>query len=396
MTVSANTETARDRMKARKQLFVDAIRREKKPKRVPILANIFTWKVCDSKYKLSEALYDYDIMYKIVCEHHEKYDFDLYCDMGARNRVRFSDVFGKDCYLIDDENYGLNYPDASSVADAEDYPTLLEKGLVRYYFENALPRKYRLTDTQDIIGRFGPAAREYKKIFEYTAKVNRQYNEVYGVPVYGGIFPEFPLDTLFKAIRGMKGLSIDLRRNIKYVEQALEMIDDYFFPPVKKGLENFVDRDEAVFAGRGTSLVHTVLNRTQFEKYQWPYIKKFADLLKEHNLIGTLYMEGSIDQFYDYLQDLPKGHIGLMIEIDDPVKVKEKLPNVTVMGGFPSYYLGKASVEQCLDKAKELIDLMAYDGNFIFTTDKMLSYPSDAKPENFIALNRFLKEYAVF
>ncbi|MFZ7133339.1 MAG: uroporphyrinogen decarboxylase family protein [Eubacteriales bacterium] len=383
-------------IKERKQLFVDAIRQKKKPKRIPILSNVFTWKIVDSEFKLSEALYDFDKMYKLVCDHHEKYNFDVYSDMGARNRIRFSDVFGKDCYIIDDEKYGLNYLDSNSIADADDYPTLIEKGLVKYYFENALSRKYGLKDTQNIINRFGPAAQEWSKMLEYGKRIKKQYNEVYGVPDYGGIFPEFPLDTLFKAIRGMKGLALDLRRNTYYMEQALEMIDDYFFPPVKKSLESYVDIDSAVFAGRGTSLVHTMLNPKQFEKYQWPYIKRFADMLAENNLIGTIFMEGSIDLLYDYLQDLPKGHIGLIIEQDDPYKVKEKLPNVTVVGGFPSYYLGRLSVDKCLDKAKEFVDKMSYDGNYIFTTDKMLSYPSDAKPENFLALNKFLKEYGVF
>lgn len=387
---------ARQQMRERKQLFIDTVRREKKPKRVPILANTFTWKVCDSQYKLSEALYDFDIMFELVCQHHEKYGFDLYSELGSRNRVRFSDVFGKDCYIIDDETYGVNYPDSASVADPEDYPALLEKGLVKYYFENALPRKYGLTDREDIIKRFGPAARELIAVQQYNARIKKQYNEVYGVPDYGGVVPEFPLDTLFKAIRGMKGFCIDMRRHTRYLEQSLEMIDDHFFPPVKKALENHVEREDAVFAGRGISLVHTVLNRKQFEKYHWPYIKRFADILQEKNLVGTLFMEGSIEQFYDYFQELPKGHIGLIIEQDDPVKVKEKLPNVTVIGGFPSYYLGRASVDECIDKAKEFIDLMAYDGNYIFTTDKMLSYPSDAKSENFLALNNFLKEYAVF
>ncbi|MFZ7134258.1 MAG: uroporphyrinogen decarboxylase family protein [Eubacteriales bacterium] len=394
-----STETsAHSLMKERKQLFVDAVRQEKKPKRVPILANTWTWKICDSPYKFSEAIYDYDIMYKIVCDHHEKYDFDLYSEDGGRNKLLLTDVFGKDCcYIIDDKNYGINYPDTASIADEEDYPAFLEKGLVKYYFENAICRKYGLTDAQDAISRFGPAALEFVKMNEFSARVKKQFNEVYGVPDWSPIFPEFPCDTLFKAVRGMKGFSIDLRRNTRYVEQSLEMIDDYFFPPLKKRLEKCKEMDSVVFSGgRGTSLVHTVLNPKQFEKYHWPYIKRYVDLVAKNDLTCTLFMEGSIELLYDYLQDIPKGHVGLVIEQDDPVKVKEKLPNITVVGGFPTHYLGKESVEKCLDKAKEIIDKMAYDGNYIFTSDKMLSYPSDARTENFKALNKFLKEYAVF
>jgi hypothetical protein len=269
-------------------------------------------------------------------------------------------------------------------------------------FDTSLHRvtAYKLDNinhTQDVIGRFGPAAKEWLKILDYKARIKKQFHEVYGVPDWHSYNPEIPCDTLFKAIRGMKGFSIDLRRNTRYVEQALEMIDAYFFPPVKKIMENIGDPDDLVFpGGRVTSLVHTVLSPKQFEKYYWPYLKRWGDLLVQHDLIGSLFMEGGIEGLYDYLQELPKGHIALLVEQCDVVQAKKLLPNLTITGGFPTYLLGNGTPEQCVDKAKELIDAMAGDGNYIFTADKMLSFRNDAKSENFVAINQFLKEYAVF
>lgn len=51
----------------RVQLYKDAAR-HKKTSRVLNLANIWTWKICDSGYKLSEALFDYNKMEDIVCK----------------------------------------------------------------------------------------------------------------------------------------------------------------------------------------------------------------------------------------------------------------------------------------------------------------------------------------
>lgn len=381
-------------MKERKQFFVDAVRQKKKPKKVPNLSNTYTWKICDSPYKFSEVLYDYDKMFEVECAHHEKYDFDLYASHGGRNTPAFGDQFGKGHgYVISDENYVIQCLDSRSLVSEEEYPILLEKGLDKYYFENCLARKYGLTDTQDAISRFVPAAKERLKINEYLKKTSKHFKEVYGLPDRSVFGPEFPCDTLFQTIRGMKGFSVDLRRNTYYMEQALEMIDDYYFPALKKRIESAKEEDSVVFSGgRGVSMVHTVLNPKQFEKYHWPFIKRYVDLVAENDLTCGMFMEGRIDMFFDYLQDLPKGHVSLQIEQTDAALAKKKLPNLTITGGFPVHFLGNVSVQETLDKAKEVVDTLAYDGNFIFCTDKMLSYPNDAKSENLLALNNFLKE----
>lgn len=384
-------------LEERKAMIRHAVKGDEKPKRVPLLANTFSWPVVDSKYKLSEAIYDWDIAFEVTCQHHEKYEFDLYSCEGSRNDLRFSDAFAKEkCYFIDDATYGINYPDSASIADAEDYPTFIEKGLVKYYFENALTRKYGLTDVEDIIERFGVAIEAFKMRMEYTKRITKQLAEGYGVPIWSSIYPEFPCDTIFKAIRGMKGFSIDLRRNPGRIEETLPVVDAHFYPLLLKGLDNYDPDGPYVHAGRGTSLVHTVLNKKQFEKYQFPYLKRFAEELSRRGLTGTLFMEGSIDHIIDCFQDMPDHCLALQIETTAPELVKDKLPNLTLQGGFNSYTLGRGTKEECINEAKRLIDRCAGDGRFIFTADKMLSFPGDANPENMKAINDFLKEYAVY
>ena len=73
--------------KYRKALIQNAIRRGPKPQRIPTFSNAWTWKFIDAGYSLRECLYDYDKAYDAVCEHHEKYEMDLYIDMGARNPI---------------------------------------------------------------------------------------------------------------------------------------------------------------------------------------------------------------------------------------------------------------------------------------------------------------------
>ena len=48
-----------------------------------------------------------------------------------------------------------------------------------------------------------------------------------------------------------------------------------------------------------------------------------------------------------------------------------------------------------VDYARKLIDELAYDGGYIFSTVKMLSFPQDAKRENLKAVCDFVYEYQI-
>ncbi len=51
--------------KERIQLFKTATTGKKKPDRVPIFSNMWSWKIFDAGYQLSEALNDYEILKKL-------------------------------------------------------------------------------------------------------------------------------------------------------------------------------------------------------------------------------------------------------------------------------------------------------------------------------------------
>ncbi len=65
------------------EVVLGAVRDDKRPIRIPLYSNVFTWKICDAGYTMREATQDYDVMFDAVCQHHEKYHFDLYQDFGT-------------------------------------------------------------------------------------------------------------------------------------------------------------------------------------------------------------------------------------------------------------------------------------------------------------------------
>lgn len=382
--------------KYRKKLVQDAIRHDVKPERVPVFSNVWTWKFLDAGYSLRDCLYDYDKAYDAVCEHHEKYEMDLYIDMGARNPVKVTDCYGESLYVIDDEKNYMNIRDFA-LMEEDDYDSFLRDGCIKYFFERAVPARYGITDREEMIRKYGLAAHAYQDFLAFNKRVSNQYTNVYGVPSIGLGKPNTPMDFMFNGMRGMKGTSMDMRKRPEKLEAALEMLDEFLYPAVVNAFKNYDPEDDryALFA-RITSLAHTMMNRKQFGKYSWPFYQKFCQDVADRGWYGWLFFEGSVDHIAEYLREIPEGHFALLIEQGDPVELKKKLPNLTICGGYPVELLQNGTKQECLDHAKRLIDEMAYDGNYIFSTDKMMSFPQDGKGENFKAVIDFVKDYGRF
>lgn len=105
-----------------------------------------------------------------------------------------------------------------------------------------------------------------------------------------------------------------------------------------------------------------------------------------------IFLEGDWTRFVDYLYELPQG-TRLWMEYGDPKVFKEKLGKKMVLGGFyPITLLGTGTKEQCIDKAKELLDILAPGGNYFFIFDKSALNPNDINPENYVAVLEYVIE----
>ena len=98
------------KLEERMQLFRMETAHEEAP-RVPVLSNFWSWKIHDSGYKLSEALFDPEILKSSMYTFHEKYNFDSYYETNYRNPLFVSRAMGNVNYIIDDEKNALTYLD---------------------------------------------------------------------------------------------------------------------------------------------------------------------------------------------------------------------------------------------------------------------------------------------
>ncbi len=380
----------------RKQLYQDAIRRGPKPDRVPIFSNVWTWKFLDAGYSLRDCIYNFDNMFDATCEHHEKYEMDLYIDYGTRNPLIVTDCYGPSQYKIDDEKNYISFNDFC-LMDEDDYDVFLQDGVIKFFFERGVPKRYGITDPEDMIVKYGKAAHVYQQLTSYQSRISNQFIENYGVPNIGMGKPLPPIDYMINGMRGLTGTAMDMRRQPEKLDAALNLLDEFLYPAVQSSFAKYdPDSDKYAMFARITSLAHTMLNPKQFVKYGFPFYKKFCEDVAARDWCAWMFFEGSSAHLFDILRDIPEGHFAFMIEQDDPVVVKKALPNLTVCGGFDNTLLQNGTKEQCIDRAKKMVDELAYDGRYIFASAKMMSYPQDGKGENYQAVIDFVKQYGKF
>ena len=365
----------------RVQLFKDAIAL-KQPARTPNMSNFFTWKICDSDYSFRDAIYDYDVMKQVVVDFHNRYDFDAYMDLGTRNPIRVTDALGGGSHCLNEEGTGINVVD-DVLIQPEEYEAFAAdpKAFSRKCFQ----RKYPNVNSMMMMQAIG----EYMQFGKYagtmTQTMARQYERPTVFDMPGAML--CPTEFFTNGIRGLKGLSIDMRRHKEPLKAALDAYFEYFiYPNFKAQLQ----KDSSVYVTDFYTalLSYSIMSPQQFEKFYWPYLKKMVDEVVEADKTMLMFCESTMIRFKDFFQEIPKGHVVLQMELDDLFEVREALPDACLCGGLSTDLLSRGTAEECVDTAKRLIDGMG-DG-FILSQNRMMSFANDCKRENMLAVNEYI------
>ena len=250
------------------QLFRDCAA-WRKPERVPFLANIVTWKIIDSGYKFSEALHDYDIMGKCVTNFLDKYNVDVLTDTGVRNPMRIPEAIGESYYYVNDEAEALGVH-AYSLCEKQELAELAQD-TDKFVWEKMLPRKFpnfQHLKKED----FQRALDEQLAFNNYTAGITKVVREQYGLPALTSLkcgFPNAGVEEMFSMVRGIRGLSLDMRRNPDDLLACIHAYEKKTLDPVIEKVyasEDGPDPDACFDLGI-MLLAHTVMSESQWEKF---------------------------------------------------------------------------------------------------------------------------------
>ncbi|NTW71781.1 MAG: uroporphyrinogen decarboxylase [Eubacteriaceae bacterium] len=333
----------------------------------------------------------------LVAEAADKICQDLYSDInpfgGALRYPSFYTALKSQSFVMGSNGF-IQHPEVIGMLP-EEYDYLIEKPLDCLY-EKVLTRQFKALDLKDPINTmlsFTKGVMAFGQDFGTTGSIIGALNEKYGYyggGIFDGGFTEAPADFLADQLRSFKGFVMDMRRMGDKVLDACEAL----YPIVReKGMPKEITNNGSVFFPLH---MPTFMREKDFATYWWPSFKKLIHEYASLGIHSTLFCEDDWTRYTEYLYELPVD-TRLMFEYGDARKIKDKLGRKHIITGFyPVTLLKIGTKQQCIDKAKEYIDILAPGGKYMFSLDKQPLDIDDINVENYQAVAEFVRDYAVY
>lgn len=363
----------------------------KEPDRVPIFFPTETWLASYTGYTVQQIIYDYNKMIKAIEKSIQEYQWDCVWGVGSIWPAQIFDAVGRLDYAASGSAFQV--PDESYMTP-EEYPELIADPYT-FIVEKIMPRRcpeLAKTSPRNAIA-LGKGASAFALFRSQMGAVAKGWLQAFGIPllVSGKTHPPFDMVSY---CRGLKGLLLDTKRHPDLVKEACEallpisikyaMISHRVTPGGFSTV--FVPPDAAI-----------LLSPSSFEKFYWPTFSKLMEAICEKDYNAFMMLEGNWEPYFDFLAQLPKGKIIAWMESTDMEKAKAVIgKTMCIAGDIPCALLGYGTEKEVIQYTRNLIDKMAPGGGFIVCSDKEMISHNDAKPENLLAVTKFVKEYGVY
>jgi len=375
----------------RNRNFID-VYEGRMPKKIPIAINIDGAAALEYAGKnLILDQYSADEMIEAMDYTNGLFDTDLVVGFSSR-LPSFYKILGAKNYVMGGDGF-MQHPNINGI-EPEDYDELIkdpvkvcwEKVIPKFYTELAKPAPYNMiallkmhVSMKNIMGKIGPA----------SAHIAAKYGKV--TQKFSGKRTRAPFDLLADTFRSFTGISIDIRR---YPQKVLEACEALLPLVLKMGIPTGKP-SKTIRVGIALHMP-TFMREKDFAKFWWPTYKRMVEYIMEAGYGVSMFCEDDWMRYLDYLKELPAG-CDMQFEYGEPKVIKQKLGDRHIIQGlYPISLLRTGNVQEVERKAKELIDILAPGGNYIFNLDKGVLRASDAKVENLQTLLKCIREYGVY
>ena len=172
-----------------------------------------------------------------------------------------------------------------------------------------------------------------------------------------------PFDAMSDALRGMRGIMIDIMRRPAKLLAAEDKL-------ARLELEFAINTCKATGMDRAFLPLHRgsdgFMSLKQFEALYWKQLKHVLVTLVENGITPIVFYEGCWDQRLEYLAELPKGKTVGWFQSSDIFKVKEIVGDtMCIVGGMPNSLLRAGPAEEVRAHTKRLCETVGKGGGFM-------------------------------
>jgi len=279
----------------------------------------------------------------------------------------------------------------------EDYPAFIENPMA-CITNSILPRLHANLEGGGMKAATAIARAMTFEQYKRYDFFNKLYEVSYekAVPLYYGSMFYAPFDMMGDLLRGIRQISIDVRKRPELVEQACKVLTDLMIDYIRTSFPV----PEGGFP-LTCSWVHLppMINPKQFERFFWPGFKKVCDTLASDGYNIYIHFQGdySDGKYYDYYSELPEHQMMIAVEKQNFKQTLDTIGKKHLIScSYPISNLASLSKEQCVDKAAELLDIGMENGNFYFGFDKPPFTLSDGTPDKIKAVLNYVRENGTY
>ena len=214
---------------------------------------------------------------------------------------------------------------------------------------------------------FGEAVQAVARGIERAVKNHRRMAELgWSDGFLAGPVLTAPFDMMSDALRGMRGIMLDMMRQPEKLLVAQDKV-------ARVQLEHAVASAKMMGATRAFLPLHRgsdgFMSLKQFENMYWKQLKETLEQLVDSGITPVVFYEGCWDQRLEYLAELPKGKTVGWFQSSDIFKVKEVLGDtMCIVGGMPNSLLKAGPVEAIRERTQRVCEVVGKGGGFMMCT----------------------------
>ncbi|MBU5302223.1 uroporphyrinogen decarboxylase family protein [Eubacterium callanderi] len=308
--------------------------------------------------------------------------------LGTPRYPAYLTLLGAKTYVMGDSGF-MQHPEVMGM-EPEDYDDFI-KSPRDFIIEIVFPKLFTNWGKDSVSRALSFAGallahNDYQNKHAAIVKKLREKYTFYTPPIgsLGGVTA--PFDYLADFLRGFTGITKDIKRCPEKIAEACDAVLPFLF---EKGLPANPHKYGQTFMPLHMA---TYLRNKEFDKFYWPSFHRLVEALHDAGQPCYIFCEADWTRYLDYLWELPEG-TRFCFEYGDPQTIKDKLGKKHILSGlYPVTYLKTATKQECVDKAKELIDIMAPGGNYIFNFDKNPFVMSDVNLDNYKAVLEYVAQ----
>jgi hypothetical protein len=230
---------------------------------------------------------------------------------------------------------------------------------------------------------------------EWTAagmEIN-QYIREHGYPSLwgGGIMAGAPFDHFADALRGTKGIVMDMYRRPKKLHDAMER---YLQRAIETNIKNFPMTASPICVMPLHKGDDTFMSDRQFEEFYWPTLRRLFLAMIDEGLVPLPFAEGRYTKRLKQINDTPRSGVVWWFDQTDMKEAKKILGDVCcIAGNVPASVMMTGTVKQVKDCCRKLIEDCAPGGGFILAGGAHIDTDS---MDNLKAMMDAAREYGVY